>query len=156
MKIESIILGRPWLYDHDVQLAGRANTCSFMHSGRRFVWVTYTAQPTARRLPPPHVGLIVVRGPEFQRNIQDELVDTPVCFSLALDVPTGAVITCIFNLNYYLILLIFMLILYDYDACYHSFYKFSPLVCHFTKVHIYTLFRVNYVLYGGLIFFKIK
>ena len=37
MKIRSIILGRPWLYDHDVQLAGRANTCSFMHHGRRVV-----------------------------------------------------------------------------------------------------------------------
>ena len=49
----------------------------------------------------------------------------------------GVVITCIFNLNSYLILLIFILILCDYDACYHIFYEFSPLICHFTKVHIY-------------------
>ena len=90
MKIGSIILGRPWLYDHDVQLAGRANTCSFMHRVRRVIWVPYTARPTARRLPPPRVGLMVVRGPEFQRSIRDELADTPVCFALALDVPTGA------------------------------------------------------------------
>ena len=90
MKIGSIILGRPWLYDHDVQLAGRANTCSFMHRGRRVIWVPYTARPTARRLPPPRVGLMVVRGPEFQQSIRDELADTPVCFALALDVPTGA------------------------------------------------------------------
>ena len=33
-------------------------------------------------------------------------------------------ITCIFNLNSYLISLIFMLILYNYDACYHSFMNF--------------------------------
>ena len=65
IKIGSIILGRPWLYDHDVQLAGRANTCSFMHRGRRVIWVPYTARPTARRLPPPRVGLMVVRDPEF-------------------------------------------------------------------------------------------
>ena len=78
------------LYDHDVQLAGRANTCTFMHRGRRVVWVPYTARPMARRLPPPRVGLMVVRGPEFQRSIRDELTDTPVCFALALDVPTGA------------------------------------------------------------------
>ena len=69
MKIGSIILGRPWLYDHDVQLAGRANTCSFMHRGRRVVWVPYTARPTARRLLPPRVGFMVVRGLEFQRSI---------------------------------------------------------------------------------------
>ena len=49
-----------------------------------------------------------------------------------------------------------MLILRDYGACHHSFYEFSPLVCHFTKVHIYALFRVNYVLYEFLIFCKVK
>ena len=32
----------------------------------------------------------MVRGPEFQRSIRDELADTPVCFALALDVPTRA------------------------------------------------------------------
>ena len=37
--------------------------------------------------------------------------------------------------------------LYNYDACYHSFMKFSPLACHLTKVHIIVLFRANYVLY---------
>ena len=49
-----------------------------------------------------------------------------------------------------------MLILCNYDACYHSFYEFSPLVCHFIKDHIYALFRVNYVIYGCLIFYKVK
>ena len=63
---------------------------TFMHRGRRVVWIPYTARPLARRLPPPRVGLMVVRGPEFQRSIRDELADTPVCFALALDVPTGA------------------------------------------------------------------
>ncbi|XP_078444228.1 uncharacterized protein LOC144713508 [Wolffia australiana] len=37
MKIGSIILGRPWLFDHDVQLSGRANTCSFIYGGRRLL-----------------------------------------------------------------------------------------------------------------------
>ena len=83
MKMGSIILGRPWLYDHDVQHAGRANTCSFMHRGRKVVWVPYTTRPTARRLPPPRVGLMVVRGPEFQRSIRDELADTPVFFCIS-------------------------------------------------------------------------
>ena len=39
-----------------------------------------------------------------------------------------------------------MLILCEYDASYHSFYEFSPLVCHSTKVHIHAKIRVNYVL----------
>ena len=40
--------------------------------------------------------------------------------------------------------------------CYYKFYEFSPLVCHSTKVHVYALFKVNYVLYGCLIFYKVK
>ena len=46
-------------------------------------------------------------------------------------------ITCIYNVSSYLISLILMLILCNYDACYLNFYEFSPLVCHYTKVHIY-------------------
>ena len=38
MKIGSIILGRPWLFDYDVRLDGRANTVSFMFRGRRLLW----------------------------------------------------------------------------------------------------------------------
>ena len=56
-------------------------------------------------------------------------------------------ITCIFNLKHYQIQLILMLTLCNYDACYHSFMKFFPLACHFTKFHIFALFRVNYVFY---------
>ena len=55
-------------------------------------------------------------------------------------------ITCIYNLNSYLISLIYMLILCNHDACYLNFYEFSPLECHSTKVHIYAQFRVNYEL----------
>ena len=69
MKTRSIILGRPWLYDHGVHLTGRENTCSFMHRGRKVVWVPYTARSIARHLPPPRVGLMVVRGLEFQWSI---------------------------------------------------------------------------------------
>ena len=47
------------------------------------------------------------------------------------------VITCNYTLNSYPIEFTFMLILCEYDSCYHCFYEFSPLVCHFTKVHIY-------------------
>ena len=61
------------------------------------------------------------------------------------------VITCIFDLNSYLFQLIFMLILYNYNACYHSFMNFlhwcifNLNFLHFTKVHTFAIFRVNYV-----------
>ena len=37
MGVSSIILGRPWLFDHDATLYGRTNSCSFMHLGKRLV-----------------------------------------------------------------------------------------------------------------------
>ncbi|CAA6666526.1 unnamed protein product [Spirodela intermedia] len=58
MKIGGIILGRPWLFDYDVQLMGRANTCSFMYRDRRLVWYPHTNKPTLKRDPKSHIGLI--------------------------------------------------------------------------------------------------
>ena len=52
-------------------------------------------------------------------------------------ISVGGVITYIYNLISYLILLISMLILCNYDACYLNFHEFSLLVCHYTKVHNY-------------------
>ena len=37
MGVSSIILGRPWLYDHDAILYGRSNSCSFIHNGKKIV-----------------------------------------------------------------------------------------------------------------------
>ena len=37
MGVSSIILGRPWLFDHDATLYGRTNSCSFIHLGKRYV-----------------------------------------------------------------------------------------------------------------------
>ena len=37
MGVSSIILGRPWLYDHDATLFGRSNICSFKHNGNKYV-----------------------------------------------------------------------------------------------------------------------
>ena len=35
MKIGSIILGRPWIYDVDLTLYGCTNQCSFLYDGRK-------------------------------------------------------------------------------------------------------------------------
>ena len=37
MGVSSIILGRPWLYDHDATLFGKTNSCTFNHLGKRIV-----------------------------------------------------------------------------------------------------------------------
>ena len=41
MDIGSIIFGRPWLYDHNVQIEGRTNIHSFMFKGKRIVLKPY-------------------------------------------------------------------------------------------------------------------
>ena len=35
MDVGSIILGRPWLFDLNVTLYGKSNSCSFLHKGRK-------------------------------------------------------------------------------------------------------------------------
>ncbi|CAA7404489.1 unnamed protein product [Spirodela intermedia] len=59
MKIGGIILGRPWLFDYDVQFMGRANTCSFMYRDRQLVWYPHTNKPTSKRDPKSRIGLIM-------------------------------------------------------------------------------------------------
>ena len=35
MDVGHIILGRPWLYDRDVTIYGRSNSCLFVHEGKK-------------------------------------------------------------------------------------------------------------------------
>ena len=37
MGVSSVILGRPWLFDHDATLFGKTNSCSFTHLGKKTV-----------------------------------------------------------------------------------------------------------------------
>ena len=37
MGVSSIILGRPWLYDHDTILYGQSKSYSFLHHGKKIV-----------------------------------------------------------------------------------------------------------------------
>ena len=36
MDVGSIILGHPWLYDADVTIYEKSNTCVFLHEGKRY------------------------------------------------------------------------------------------------------------------------
>ena len=60
----------------------------------------------------------------YKSCIHNEIfIDTRA--QMCVDTHTRALMkTCIYNLNYYLIYLIFIVIFYNYDACYHSFMNF--------------------------------
>ncbi|XP_078447634.1 uncharacterized protein LOC144716398 [Wolffia australiana] len=106
MRIGSIILGRPWLFDHNVQLDGRPNTVSFMFRGRQLLWYpsvraptqvipptprSDTTEPTTdrkKKLPRVPKYPIVTNGCIFRRGLEEQLGDLPVCYALAFDVPS--------------------------------------------------------------------
>ncbi|XP_078443769.1 uncharacterized protein LOC144713142 [Wolffia australiana] len=108
MRTGSIILGRPWLFDHNVRLDGRANTISFIFRGRQLLWypsvqgLTPVAPPTPRsdkpEVPTDHKKKhpldskypIVTNGCIFRRGLEEQLDDLPVCYALAYDVPSDA------------------------------------------------------------------
>ena len=85
MKVGGVILGRPWLYDYDVQTMGRANTCSFMYRDRRLVWYPHTIKLVATRDPRSCLGLIVMKGHAFQHEIAADIDVSPTCFALVMD-----------------------------------------------------------------------
>ncbi|XP_078445031.1 uncharacterized protein LOC144714201 [Wolffia australiana] len=88
MKVGSSILARPWLYDHDVTLAGQTNMCSFVYQGRRVTCYPYTTKPANKPAMTKPVGLVVVRGLVFTQNLGCEGDDTSLCLTVTLDVPT--------------------------------------------------------------------
>ena len=114
MQISSIILGRPWLCDHDVMLNGRANSCSFLFRGRRVLWyppvrVSLDSTPPGMILPtqvplaladqiaptaaspetsPPRPKYpIIMNGCIFIRDLEKAIVDIPFWLALTYEVP---------------------------------------------------------------------
>ena len=41
MDVGQIILGRSWLYDNDITIHGRLNTCQFEHEGKKIKLIPY-------------------------------------------------------------------------------------------------------------------
>ena len=78
MDVGHIILGRPWLYDLDVTLHGRSNSCSFMIEGKKIV-----LNPLKPKLidmsknteAPKEKGLNIISLKEFERvAVQESIV----------------------------------------------------------------------------------
>ena len=50
MEVESIILGRPWLFDNDVTIYGRTNSCSFTHQSKKITINPSPPKATNRKI----------------------------------------------------------------------------------------------------------
>ena len=50
MEVGSIILGRPWLFDNDVTIYGRTNSCSFTHQGKKITINPSPPKATNRKI----------------------------------------------------------------------------------------------------------
>ncbi|XP_028781399.1 uncharacterized protein LOC114737614 [Neltuma alba] len=48
MDVSHILLGRPWLYDHDVTIQGRANNHIFKHEGKTILLRPVKLEPKAK------------------------------------------------------------------------------------------------------------
>ena len=44
MQACQLLLGRPWLYDHDVQIFGRTNKLAFMYNGEQIYLLPLTPE----------------------------------------------------------------------------------------------------------------
>ena len=59
MDVGSILLGRPWLYDHDVKIQGRSNICSFFFNGKKISLLPYIkGQNEPKNISTPQVNLV--------------------------------------------------------------------------------------------------
>ena len=61
MDIDSIILGRPWLYDNDVRIHGRTNECSFMFKNKKIILKPYMENRHPNKVPKISAPLALVR-----------------------------------------------------------------------------------------------
>ena len=75
MGVSSIILGRPWLYDHDVTLYGCSNSCSFTHNRKKIV--IHSSPPKdpikrgASQLKEKKTGVNLITAKEMEKELTE-------------------------------------------------------------------------------------
>ncbi|XP_030929438.1 uncharacterized protein LOC115955455 [Quercus lobata] len=78
MDVGHIILGRPWLYDLDVTLHGRSNSCLFMFEGKKIVLNPLKPKPidtSKKKKAPKAKGLNIISPKAFERvAVQESIV----------------------------------------------------------------------------------
>ena len=71
MDVGHIILGRPWLYDLDVTLHRRSNSCSFLFEGKKIVFNPDIRKKTEA---PKAKGLNVISPKAFETVVVQESI----------------------------------------------------------------------------------
>ena len=75
MGVSSIILERPWLYDHNVNLYGRSNFCSFSHLGKKITIHSAPPKDNVKRgsshLKEKKQGLHLITSKELEHEINE-------------------------------------------------------------------------------------
>ena len=89
MDVGHIFLGRPWVYDLDVTLYGRSNSCSFMHNGQRIklnpVKTKFVSASKAREKPKKQ-SMNLISPKELERVVnQDSIIFALVVKETTLD-----------------------------------------------------------------------
>uniref|UniRef100_A0A2N9H1I9 Reverse transcriptase n=1 Tax=Fagus sylvatica TaxID=28930 RepID=A0A2N9H1I9_FAGSY len=91
MDVGHIILGRPWLYDLDVTLHGRSNSCSFVFEGKKIKLTPLQPKPIEvnkkREVMAPK-GLNIISHKAFERVAnQESVVLVLVAKEVPLEIP---------------------------------------------------------------------
>jgi len=75
MGVSSIILGRPWLFDHDVTIFGRTNSCAFNFNGKKIVINPTQPKDNTKReassLKEKMTGLNLIGARELEKDINE-------------------------------------------------------------------------------------
>ena len=77
MDVGHIILGRPWLYDLDVTLHRRSNSCSFLFEGKKIVLNPLKPKPidmSKKTEAPKAKGLNIISPKTFERVVVQESI----------------------------------------------------------------------------------
>ena len=78
IDVGHIILSRPWLYDLDVSLHGRSNSCSYVFEGKKIVVNPLKPKPidmSKKKEVPRAKGLNIISSKAFERvAIQESVV----------------------------------------------------------------------------------
>ena len=77
MDVGHIILGRPWLFDLDVTIYGRSNSCSFLFENKRIKLNPLQPRPASKQKkqnPTNNRGLNIISPKEFEREVNGQSI----------------------------------------------------------------------------------
>jgi hypothetical protein len=77
MNIEHVILGRPWIYDMDIIIFYRSNSCSFSFNGRKIQLINLPPRPNDKNKKSKNLKknrLNIISPSDFKNEVKKELI----------------------------------------------------------------------------------